>query len=107
MGEEHNIRYSAQVTFDNNFGCLLTGLLNSEISLSGHIKQLGILTGHVAINTEHEIYSGSYDVTPNIEQQILDTSDKIMTQNVKVEAIPYYTVSNEYGGNTVIIGGNI
>jgi len=36
--------------------------------------------------------------------QILRTNDKIMTDNVVVEPIPYYETTNDAGGYTVIIG---
>lgn len=50
-------------------------------------------------------YDGSYEVTPNFEEQILETKDKIMEQDVEVHKIPVWEVSNTAGGKTIIIGG--
>ena len=50
-------------------------------------------------------YTGAYDVTPKMycETQ-LSTKDKLMAKNVTIRKIPRYEVSNESGGNTLIIG---
>ena len=53
-----------------------------------------------------EQYEGSYDVTPKPTPQELETAKKVMADNVRVEAIPYYAVSNPAGGITIPIGGN-
>lgn len=51
-----------------------------------------------------EIYSGTYLITPLVNAaQELPTAHKILEQNVVVEEIPYYEVSNQYG-KTVHIG---
>lgn len=51
------------------------------------------------------LYEGDYEVTPRVFAQTLETSGKRMNDNVQIEPIPYYTVSNEQNGLTVIIGG--
>jgi len=50
-----------------------------------------------------EPYTGSYNVTPTVEGTTLNTTDKIMREDVVVKPIPYYEVTNESGGNTVYI----
>lgn len=52
----------------------------------------------------YDEYTGDYIVTPQTTEQMLETSDKLMTDDVTVKAIPYYEVTNE-NGTTVIIGG--
>ena len=52
-------------------------------------------------------FDGSYNVTPRFEGQTLNTRDKIMLDDVTVEAISVSSVSNPAGGRTVYIGGNI
>lgn len=49
-------------------------------------------------------YSGSYTVTPLVRESKLDTQNKVMTDDIHVEAIPYYEVSNNSGGETAVIG---
>lgn len=51
-----------------------------------------------------EIYKGEYSVTPSTQQQVLETKNKSMKDNVTVFEIPIYEVGNEFG-TTMIIGG--
>lgn len=53
--------------------------------------------------SELEPYTGAYTVTPKMMEQRLATKQKRMTDDVTVQAIPYYEVSNE-SGTTVTIG---
>lgn len=48
-------------------------------------------------------YEGPYQVTPKKEEQILETNEKVMSDDVTVDGIPYYEVSNSSGGVTLII----
>ena len=50
-------------------------------------------------------YDGEYTVTPKISQITLETSGKIMGDDVVVLSIPRYDTSNPSGGTTVYIGG--
>lgn len=49
-------------------------------------------------------YTGDYIVTPRIEEQILETKNKSMKNDVVVEKIPYSEVANIGGGKTATIG---
>lgn len=51
-----------------------------------------------------EIYTGSYDVTPQVDAQSLATKDKFMTDDVRIHEIPFFDVGNTSGGSTVYIG---
>lgn len=53
---------------------------------------------------EGEEYAGPYIVRPTPAGQTLDTDGKVMKDDVTVEPIPYFAVSNEAGGKTVYIG---
>lgn len=56
-------------------------------------------------SADFETYHGQYEVTPlPLVEQILQTRNKIVTDNIVVAPIPYYETSNEAGGYTVIIG---
>lgn len=64
----------------------------------------------VIINTDiiggnAEEYNGSYEVTPKLEEQTLQTAKKVMREDVTIKEIPIFTVTNSSGGNTIIIGG--
>lgn len=49
-------------------------------------------------------YEGEYKVTPKVAEQILSTARKILNEDVVVEKIPYFEVSNNSGGITASIG---
>lgn len=50
------------------------------------------------------IYDGDYTVIPKVTEQVLQTKEKVMINDLTVKEIPTYKVSNEAGGNTFIIG---
>lgn len=50
-----------------------------------------------------EEYEGSYEVTPTTEEQLLQTAEKVMRNDLKVKEIPYAEVTNPAGGTTIII----
>ncbi len=84
---------------------VLAGEIQPEGTLQGSIFSEGILKGTLAMPVGYEDYTGSYNVVPKIEAQSLATADKHLKDNVTVEPIPYYEVSNPTG-KTIIIGGN-
>ncbi len=49
-------------------------------------------------------YEGDYEVTPRFEAQTLPTANRLLTEDVIIEEIPYAEVSNNSGGITVTIG---
>lgn len=59
----------------------------------------------VAADREH--YTGAYEVTPSTEQQMLETKDLVMDDDVTVKKIPFYEVTNAAGGTTVTIGREV
>lgn len=54
--------------------------------------------------SEYPEYEGEYFVIPEVESQTLDTSNRVLTEDVTVDAIPYAEVSNSADGTTVTIG---
>lgn len=50
-------------------------------------------------------YEGEYTIKPKFKNQILETKEKRMTENMVIEQISVVKTSNTSGGNTVIIGG--
>lgn len=51
-------------------------------------------------------YTGPYQVTPSVASTVLETTDKVLDDDVTVHPIPFFRVSNPAGGNTCYIGGN-
>lgn len=50
-------------------------------------------------------YEGSFEITPAVEAQTLETGGKTMANDLEINPIPFYETSNSSGGNTAIIGG--
>lgn len=60
-----------------------------------------IVVNHI----EGKRYDGEYVVTPLAKNEVvLETSGKIMLDDVTVRKVPYFETSNESGGYTVYIG---
>ena len=58
---------------------------------------------YVTVPETKAVYAGSYEVTPKIAEQVLATKQKYMKEDLKINAIPCYDVSNSAGGSTVYI----
>ena len=66
--------------------------------------------GEIHTVTEYvggEKYEGAYEVTPKVEAQTMPTKDKVLIDDMTVKAIPFFSVSNTSGGNTVFIGNEV
>lgn len=74
-------------------------------SLSGKASQTGSLRGQLSVSSPSiESYQGPYLVTPPPwADTILDTKDKMMSENLTVERIPYSQTFNASNGLTVTI----
>lgn len=54
------------------------------------------------------VYDGEYAVVPSTENdQLLETAQKLMDANVKVNKVPYAEVTNTMGGTTATIGSEV
>ena len=61
-------------------------------------------TGTVIVQTgDAPAYSGPYSVRPEVEAQSLPTAGHLMRQDLEVQGVPIYDVSNAAGGRTVYI----
>lgn len=60
--------------------------------------------GEVILVKTDEVYEGDYNVIPRVYQQVLETKDKLMLDDVTVEIIPLSRVINLSNGYTVTIG---
>ena len=60
--------------------------------------------GEVFLVKSDDVYDGDYNVIPRVYQQVLDTKDKVMIDDVTVEIIPLARVINLSNGYTVTIG---
>ena len=69
------------------------------------LQDVAVEQDGITINVnEAPDYEGEYTVTPKVEEQTLATARKILNEDVVVEKIPYFEVSNNSGGITASIG---
>lgn len=83
----------------------------SPVSGTGSITY-PIITGNITygIGKGESVpeYKGEYTVLPQAsEETVLSTKGTKLTKNITVKKIPYYETSNESGGNTVYIAGQL
>lgn len=67
-------------------------------------NKLSLSIGMSMGEESHEHYQGEYVITPKVTAQMMQTDDKIMDDDVTINAITYSAVDNPYGGQTVQIG---
>lgn len=88
-------------------GRLVGVLISSEEKISGKISSTGTIKGGITIPPENYVnpYKGDYTVVSKpFTDEVLETKNHSMTDNVTVLKIPYYETGNETG-YTVYIGG--
>lgn len=89
---------------------IITGVINPVESIIGVLNPKGVIKGTVCISKQivmpdgQEVYEGQYDITPKVTEQIMQTANKYMIDDVTIRKIPVYKVSNTSGGTTVYIG---
>ena len=84
----------------------ITGTIeNVENTISGQLSIINTISGKISNLKTYPVYNGAIEITPIANLDILlETEDKIVTDNIIVHEIPYYQTSNLSGGYTVIIG---
>lgn len=74
-----------------------------------NIEQTDILYGRIyvagkVVGIGGEPYQDTYIVTPKLGEQTLPTENKLLSQDLKINAIPFNEVTNPSGGMTITIG---
>ena len=84
----------------------LSGSISGTGKLSGTLEgKPAVISGEISSDIlSHKKYSGPYEVIPRKVEQTLETSDKLLTDDVTINAINYSQVDNPSGGLTVNIG---
>ena len=65
--------------------------------------EVDVVSGVLAGGTP---FTGSYEVTPTMGEQVLPTRAKTMREDVTVHAVPFTQTTNESGGYTAIIAAS-
>ena len=90
----------------------ISGSLSSaNITMSGSLSVVDKIEGQMSvpdkINNNIDLYTGEYVINPSFNQQVFETKNKIMTEDVEIKPIAVSVTSNTSGGNTIYIGGII
>ena len=84
---------------------MIEAALSGGASFGGGISVRSRLGGAIGKGERVAVYEGEYEVTPKVsEETTLPTKNKKLTADVQVKKIPQYEVSNQSGGETLIIG---
>lgn len=90
------------VRFDNNSKVIETSFKENSQTISTKFTEVVVVSTDTP-SGDYPFYYGSYVVTPTVDKQTLETAMKIMKEDVTVNSVPCYNVSNSSGGNTVYI----
>ena len=84
----------------------LAGTLNKTGGINGSLSGVDSFGGGLSIPKDvgADPYDGVVEITPSADPVVLSTKRKLVKDDIRVNAIPYYEISNEYG-TTVNIGG--
>ena len=83
----------------------LQGTRSELQSLRGSLSSPNGLRGTVVMKNEgapYSYYTGDTEITPTSSDQLLDTSHKVVTDDILVKKIPTYMTSNEFGVTFII-----
>ena len=81
----------------------LYGSVIQKQNISGSIVLKQSVNGVLALPYGGKRYEGKYEVTPSIDGEVLETANKMMIDDVTINAIPYQDVTNPQGGRTITI----
>lgn len=76
----------------------IRGVISAGLSVIGALSQTNSLIATLDTKTiTYPLYDGEYIIIPGLEEQILNTKDRVTKENIEVKEIPYSETSNEYG----------
>lgn len=85
----------------------IKGVIYTSGELKGRINNNNSMTAIIDIESiSRPNYDGDYTIIPSINEQTLETKNKVMTDNLNIKQIPYFQTSNQYG-DTIYIGKEI
>ena len=85
----------------------INGTVGKAGVIRGKLSTINKITGKLTVpaaGPPYIPYEGPYEVIPAFDDQILETAEKTMSDDVVVKEIPVAEVSNPAGGLTLTIG---
>lgn len=88
---------------------IIEASITPQETIKAEVIPSSVIVGEVLLSdaSKSNPYDGTYVVEPSFAQQILETKNKVMRDDVTVNAIEVARTSNPSGGTTVYIGGII
>lgn len=81
-----------------------TDIIEVDMTVGTDYQDVGMSIGAEYTMIEGDPYEGTYEVTPRVYAQSLETEGKLMSDDVTIYEIPVTKTSNPHGGLTVLIG---
>lgn len=96
------------VTFDAKFSEINMDFNTefSEINMTFNTKFDNVISTIIE-SEDIPKYKGDYDIVPEVEEQILPTKNTLMADDITIKSIPFFSVSNSSGGDTVYIAEEV
>ena len=99
-----NYLLDTKLAINQNMICVGSGFQNQkDMSIDAEFADFQ----RVSVFEKAEYYEGDYQITPRVEEQTMKTAQKMMTDDVTIQEIPYYETSHTSGGATVYIGKEV
>lgn len=85
----------------------IIGKLQKNKEIQGALFSFSSVQGNMLIpqkqaNPQYDFYMSVTEVTPSFFKQVLETKNKIVTKNIKINQIPVYETSNSFGTTFII-----
>lgn len=78
-------------------------LVDRKTVINLQVENLGNLDLTTPSANPYPIYEGETLVIPSMEDQVLETENTVLKEDIKIEKIPYSETSNNAGGSTFVI----
>lgn len=86
----------------------LSGKVSGKSILRGILSGGESLNGSICVTTEYDTYSGDYKIVPKAHvSQILNTTNKVLKEDILVTEVPYWETCNESNGTTAYIAKEV
>lgn len=85
----------------------ITATINIDQKVTGCISNARIINGDVGIpdsyTFSYDVYDGETTIVPSTHaDQVLETANKLVSENITIKEVPTFETSNTYGTSFII-----
>lgn len=73
----------------------LRGVISTKKVVKGNISPVGAMSAELNKNGRYREYNGPYEIEPDDVEQIMNTKDKLMNDNVTIHEVPLALATRE------------